>query len=58
MPGGFSASSSLHGETPSIYGPNVKVTFNLRDIIFVACTFPVDLRIFNRAVNPRLDRGL
>jgi hypothetical protein len=48
----------LHGETPSIHSPDVKRAFNLRDIVLVAYTGFVDLGIFNRVVNPHVDRVL
>jgi hypothetical protein len=55
--GGFSASSSLSDGPPGIHAPNVETACNNRKSIFATYTALVDLRIMNRAVDTRIDRG-
>jgi hypothetical protein len=57
MAGGFSASSSLTSGPPGIHASDVKTASNKRNLIFATNTTPLDLRVINRAVDWRIDRG-
>jgi hypothetical protein len=55
--GGFSASSSLSNGPPGINAPDVDVPSNTRKCILNTCTLSGDLRMINRVVCSRMNRG-
>lgn len=55
--GGFSASSSLYDGPLGIHALGVKITSDNRKSILATYTTSVHLRMIDRAVHSRIDRG-